>query len=107
MAKLRLALQAQVDISEVRSYTEQKFGALKLQEYDELIESALEVLAENPRIGRQRPEIRSGAWTYHISKPGKKARHLFIYRINNDSIVEVARFLHDSMDLVRHLPESF
>jgi plasmid stabilization system protein ParE len=33
----------------------------------------------------------------------KDPRHFLIYRVNRAGIVEIARVLHDSMDLPRHI----
>lgn len=92
-------------IAEVVHQTRIDYGEHKERQYDELVESALETLAENPRMGTHRPEIHPDAWTYHIGKRGKRARHLFLYRISE--AVEVARFLYDAMDLPRHVPEEW
>jgi plasmid stabilization system protein ParE len=62
-------------------------------------------LAADPQAGKRRSDIHPDAWTYHIAQRGKKARHLFVYRIRKD--VEIARFLHDAMDLARHRPDEW
>jgi toxin ParE1/3/4 len=56
-----------------------------------------------------------GARTYHLSfsrsltgRPGvKKPRHFILYRSASTSFLEIARILHDSSDLNRHLPEGY
>lgn len=96
---------ARAQIREVLAFTRDRFGVLKAQEYSLLIRLALQELAENAEVGKRRPEIHPDAWTYHIGKRGKKARHLFLYRIRKT--VEVARFLYDAMDLPDHVPEEW
>ncbi len=57
----------------------------------------------------------TGARTYHLSFSQSRAdgpsvrqpRHFLIYRRREDGMVEVARILHDSRDLQRHLPEAY
>ena len=58
-----------------------------------------------PTQGKPRPEIHSDAWTYHIARLGRRARHLFLYRIRDT--VEVARFLYDAMDLSHQRPREW
>lgn len=42
-----------------------------------------------------------------FGEKGKKPRHIILYRKMDKKELEIARFLHDSMDLVRHLPEIY
>ena len=86
-------------------YTLEEFGEAKYLEYRDLIGLALKTLATTPRAGKHRSEIHPDAWTYHIARPGRKARHLFLYRIRD--VVEVARFLYDAMDLPRQRPKEW
>ena len=64
---------------------------------------------------KERPEIMvKGARTYHfefsrkrVSGPGvKEPRHFLLYR-RRGNLIEVARILHDSSDLARHLPDDY
>lgn len=87
------------------SYTLQEFGEAKYYEYRELIGLALETLAATPTAGKRRPETHPDAWTYHIARSGRKARHLLLYRIRER--IEIARFLHDAMDLSRQRPREW
>ena len=107
MAKVILSPLAEEDIDEARRFTLKKFGEAKEREYRELILLALRRLENDPEAGKHRPDIFPYAWTLHISRPRKRARHLFLYRINDDGKVQVARLLYDGMDLPRHVPEDF
>ncbi len=42
----------------------------------------------------------------HIRRPGQNAAHLFLYRIPG-TIVEVARFRYDAMDLEQQVPSEW
>ena len=106
MPHVTIARRARAQITETLRYTLREFGESKRQEYRDLIRKALVALAENPKAGKRHPEIHPDAWTYHIARHGQRARHLFIYRIGKD-YVEIARFLHDAMELERHLPENW
>lgn len=92
-------------MADVLSYTLEHFGEAKYLEYRELIEIAIQTLEATPAAGKHRPEIHPEAWTYHIARPARRARHLFLYRIKED--VEVARFLYDAMDLIRQRPREW
>jgi len=107
MPKVILSPMAEEDIDEARRFTRARFGERKDEEYRELILIALRALAENPHAGRARPEILPYTRTYHIARPGRRARHLFVYRVGDDGTVHVARFLYDGMDLPSHVPEEF
>jgi plasmid stabilization system protein ParE len=97
--------RADAQIIDVLAYTLDEFGEAKYLEYRDLIGLALETLAATPMAGKRRSDIHPDAWTYHIARPGRKARHLFLYRIRD--VVEVARFLYDAMDLPRQRPREW
>jgi plasmid stabilization system protein ParE len=86
-------------------YTGGRYGAAKRAEYRDLIRLALTDLAADAHAGKQRPDIHPAAWTFHIARRGLNARHLLLYRVRE--AVEVARFLHDAMDLPRYWPEDW
>ena len=46
-------------------------------------------------------------WVRPIRKPGQHARHVLIYRVTTDGTIDIARLLHDAMDIERHLPEDY
>jgi plasmid stabilization system protein ParE len=105
MAKLRILPGAEADIEHALTVTLQKFGTAKYREYAGLIEESLEDLAENPRCGKARSDIHVDAWALHIGRPGRRARHLFLYRILEEGqLVEVLGLPYDSMDLPRQWP---
>ena len=100
-----LAPRAEAQIIDVLDYTLERFGEVKYLEYRDLIRLALTTLEATPHAGKRRPEIHSDAWTYHIARPGRRARHLFLYRIRET--VKVACFLYDAMDLPRQRPREW
>ena len=103
--KLRISRQAWHDLLDVKSYTLEHYGFGQLEQYESLIEAALERIAANPTSGNARPELQAGVRSQHIGQRGCRARHVFFYRVGSDGAVEVIRFLHDAMDFARHLPE--
>ena len=106
------------DIRDISRWTELKFGTEAAIRYRALLLQALRDLEADPaRHGsRERPDLMvPGARTYHLSfsrgwagKPGvKQPRHLILYRSAAPGFLEIARILHDSSDLSRHLPEGY
>ena len=87
--------------------TAEKFGKRKASEYQELVAHGLKTLEKIPASGQKRPELRpKGLMTLHIARQGKKARHLFVYRITEKgATVECVAFLYDGMDYQRHIPK--
>jgi toxin ParE1/3/4 len=109
-----LAAPADWDFIEIMDWSAERFGASAADRYELLIRQALTDVGEDPfRPGsRQRPELRQGIYTYHLSgscdrvcgNRVKAPRHFLLYRVLSFR-VEVLRILHDSRDLERHLPE--
>jgi plasmid stabilization system protein ParE len=102
-----LVLHPRVDaqIIDVLGHTFERFGEAKYLEYRELIGLALTALEVAPAQGKRRPGLHPDAWSYHIARPGRRARHLFLYRIRD--AVEIASFLYDAMDLPRQRPREW
>src|SRR4051794_5422059 len=105
--QLRISTRAVRDIEEVLAHTLEHFGASQQEGYRSLIRDALRDISTDPVVfpAKHRPELRRGARTFHIGRRGRPARHFFLYRVSEQGFVEVARLLHDSMDLEQHLPE--
>ena len=103
---VRLTDQAAQDVEDILAWTFQQFGSQQLEIYTDAINDALEVLNEVPTaVGvRWHPELGEAMATLHVARQGRKGRHLLVFRVSApESVVEVLRILHDSMDLSRHL----
>lgn len=107
--RIRLAATTKRQIADVLAKTLDEFGERKHAEYLELIGLALEEIAADPAGPRSatRAELHPDARTFHIARAGKRARHIFVYRIRPGGWIDVGRFLYDGMDLARHLPRGF
>jgi plasmid stabilization system protein ParE len=81
MARVRILLAAEADIEHALSHTLRTFGVHKFEDHAALIQEALDTLVADPHAGRKRHDIDPAAWTYQIGKRGRRARHLFMYRI--------------------------
>jgi len=111
-----LSPAAEEDIRETLYWSLDKFGAAAAERYRVLLIQTLRDLEAHPlRPGsRTRPELHKSVRTYHLAfsrmnvegQYVKAPRHFILYRIGSAGI-EVARILHDSRDLARHLPADF
>lgn len=116
MARYRFSPLAEEDIEAILAWTDRQFGEQTRLRYEELLVQAMLDLADNPeRAGTlKRPELAKGVSTYHLRHSRdrvsrsvgriRKPRHFLLYRVAADGRLEIARVLHDSMDIVRHLP---
>jgi len=116
---VRLAPSARRDIVAILAWTHENFGPRQTQRYATLIQTAIEELARDPkRAGsEQRAELATGCRTYHLFHARKNVgargnrvrnpRHFLLYRSPETGVIEIARVLHDSMELVEHLPEEY
>jgi toxin ParE1/3/4 len=102
---IRISARARRDIVNALHWSVDQFGDRQQDAYRQLIEEALARIGADPEAApaRTRPEFGKGLWTLHIGRRGKAARHLFAYRLRADGVIDVARLLHDAMDLSRHL----
>ena len=115
---VRLTGPARRDLAGLMGWTIREFGERAALRYDSLIKQALKDIGADPQRpgSKERPEIMvRGARTYHLEfsrnrvsgSKVKKPRHFLLYRRRDDGVIEVARILHDSRDLQRHLPEIY
>jgi len=105
---------AKNDIREIVRWSLKEFGAAAALRYSDLIEQVFRDLRDDAKLpgSKERIELLPGVRTYHLrcsrdhvgGKRVMEPRHLVAYRIREDGVIEVARVLHDSRDLVLHLP---
>jgi len=114
-----IAPRARIDMASILTWTQENFGATARRWYALLIKAAIQTLAANPEApgSEARPEIAKNCRTYHLFHCRKQAgarrdrirnpRHFLLYRITAARTVEIARVLHDSMELEQHLPSEY
>jgi toxin ParE1/3/4 len=119
MASYVLSSAAAADIESILDWAEEHFGLVAKRRYAALLVQAIHDVAEKPnRAGSQtRPEMRPNARTYHLrhsrtrvaASTGivKKPRHLLIYRSSPGLPLEIARVVHERMELANHLPKDY
>jgi toxin ParE1/3/4 len=112
MRIVRLSPLARSDIAGILNHSEGVFGSAAAARYGSLLLVATRDLAKDPdRPGvRRREELGPGYRTYHVQHSRgrigvRHPRHILLFRIGPGTL-QVARVLHDSMDLARHLPRN-
>ena len=104
--RIRLGAEAELDFANILKWTTENFGARQSRVYRETLVRAISELGGGPDVAgsRLRGEIGRGLRTLHVARHGRRERHLLLYRAAAGQTIEIARILHDSMDLQRHLP---
>jgi toxin ParE1/3/4 len=106
--RVRLGAQAERDLLSILQWTAENFGGQQAKNYRTTLLQSIRELAAGPDVSgaRKRDDIVKGFYSLHIARHGRHGRHLLLYRLIGDQTIEIARILHDSMDLRRHLPAS-
>ncbi|QQP91039.1 type II toxin-antitoxin system RelE/ParE family toxin [Skermanella sp. TT6] len=78
-------------------------------QYSRTLGASLKDLSEGPDVVgvRVRDDISPGLYSLHVARKGRKGRHIVLYRASvsgEEAFVDVLRILHDSMDIMTHLP---
>lgn len=119
MRRLELAPQAADDITGILNWSAATFGAVAERRYDALIRQAildLQVDVSRPGVNPL-PEYGENVFYYrlelsrrNISKSVgrvRSSRHLIVFRILSDDVIEIGRILHDRMQWKSNIPEEF
>lgn len=114
MASYRLSHAAQADIISILAWSGEQFGEEARKRYELLIVAAIrDAASATDGAGRTpRPELGDGVFSWHLSQSrahvhGKsvyRPRHFLICR-RDGGVLVIGRFLHDAMDLQRHVEE--
>ena len=95
-AALALKPAARRDIEDILIYSAEQWGLEQRDTYRNEIARALEVLRENPRLGRQRDEIAAGLRSLRVRQ------HVIYYRTSTERVI-VIRVMHGMMDAAQDL----
>lgn len=96
MAAYFFTFTAEADLEAIYQYTKEKWGDTKAIEYLVQLEEVIQLLAENPEVGKPRDELADGLYSF----PNKS--HIIFY-IKRESDILIVRLLHSSMDAQQHL----
>ncbi len=87
--------QAERDLKEIRTYTLQSWGAPQADIYLGKIEETFYSLLENPEIGRERNDVKTGYRSIVIEK------HVLFYKIDKSEI-HILGIPHSRMDILNY-----
>ncbi len=96
MHKYRLTPSAKSDLVDIWNYTVETWGEKQAEKYLQDVEDTINHLAENPELGKQRPEIVPGYYSFPVRK------HIIFYLIA-DSYIDIIGILHGKMDIDKNL----
>jgi len=94
--KYTYSKRAERDLIKTYQGTVKEWGIAQADKYDIELENTVNLLADNPGLGRNCYEIREGL------KRHEHGRHIIFYRKRKVDIF-IIRIIHDSMDAKRHL----
>jgi len=96
MHRYRLTPAAKYDLIEIWNYTIETWGKNQAEKYLRDIEDKLNQLAANPGLGRQRPEINPGYYSFSVGK-----HTVFYFQSGNH--IDIIGILHGRMDIDKNL----
>ena len=113
MARLRLSLPAQADLTRILETSAERWGANGRRRYAALLAAAMRLVAAEPatHLARDRPDLLPGVFSFHVrharsgmtSNRVKAPVHILYYRIVEPGLVEIVRVLHEHMEPSRHV----
>jgi len=84
--------RAAKDLVQIARYTAENWGRQQRRRYLDQLESRFQWLAENPVLGRNRPEIGPDVRSF------QQGSHLIFYREKSERL-EILGLVHQSMDI--------
>ena len=96
MHKYRLTPSAKSDLIEIWNYTVETWGEKQAEKYLQEIEDKLGQLSANPELGRQRPEIHPGYYSFPVRKHS-------IFYLQSNNYIDIIGILHGRMDINKNL----
>jgi toxin ParE1/3/4 len=77
------------------------WGSIQARAYLEGLDKTMRALADNPDLGRERTDIYDGARSFPCGK------HVIFYRVFAEGVIEIARVLHQRMDVFGQFNDEF
>jgi toxin ParE1/3/4 len=99
VVEVRLRQTAKSDLRGIARYTREQWSEDQAELYVDQLLDVIEQIGDHPFSGQDMVDIRSG---YRRRAAG---HHYVFYAIMADGSVEIARILHEKLDIRRHLDE--
>ena len=93
--RFNLTPRGKRDLHSIWDYTYRVWGEQQADKYVSALYQRFEWLAEQPTIGKSRPDIKTGYYCY------LQGSHVIFYTLNQDSI-NIIGVLHKSMDIISY-----
>lgn len=93
--RFRVTPRAHADLHAIARYTHKTWGAAQSAKYLRALDRRFHILADNPHLGRARPEIAEG---YYSARQGS---HLIFYLIGDEAI-DIIGVPHFAQDIERY-----
>ena len=93
MPTFRVTPRARADLKKIGRYTEQQWGKSQRNIYLKNLEKRFEWLAQNARLGMQRPDINEGYYSF------PQGQHVVFYVISQQGI-DLIGVPHKQMDTI-------
>ena len=87
---------AEYDLIKVWLYTSEEWSFAQADVYLSQIDSGIGHLIPNPRLGKDRNDLRKGYRSIQVK------HHIIFYKITNDQI-QIIRILHENSDIEQHI----
>jgi toxin ParE1/3/4 len=92
----KLTPSALYDFRNIGDYTIKNWDKIQCDKYLDKLDNRFYWLAENPKSGSRRDEIKQGYYSY------PEGSHIIYYRIQSN-FIEIIAILHEQMDAKRHI----
>ncbi|CAN5180231.1 type II toxin-antitoxin system RelE/ParE family toxin [soil metagenome] len=99
MAQFKLTNKAVEDLSKIWEYTFEVWSENQADKYYEMLISSCQEIADNPLLGKNYDGITQSLFGIQTN------RHIIFYRTLGENYVEIARILHERMDLKKIITE--
>lgn len=99
MAKYELTKKATEDLGRIWNYTVDTWSEIQADQYYHMLLNSCQDIAEGRVKGKKYEGIYSGLLGIRAGK------HIIFYRQINNDLVEIARILHERMDLKERIKE--
>lgn len=96
--KYFLTKKAAIDFENIIKYTLEEWGLNQVSIYQNQLKNRLNAIVTFPDLGRKHPKLTTDI--YYVSE----GKHYIFYRQCDDGI-EILRFLHHQMDIIKHISD--